>query len=68
MGSKRRKDLMELAGKILEDMEDHQLFGFILSHVGKKAVPEIVNLWGESATPETAVKPKEDLIELIKKD
>jgi len=68
MGSKRRKDLMNLAEKILEDMEDHQLFGFILSHVGKKAVPEIVKLWGEPATPETAVKPKENLIQLIKRD
>ena len=68
MDSKRRKNLMELAGKILEDMEDHQLFGFILSHVGKKAVPEIVKLWGEPATPETAVKPKEDLVELIRRD
>lgn len=67
MGSDRRKDLVELAKKILEDMEDHQLFGFILSHVGKKAVPEIIKLWGEPATPETAVKPKEDLIELVRR-
>jgi hypothetical protein len=68
MESERRKDLMELAGKILEDMEDHQLFGFILSHVGKRAVPEIVKLWGEPATPETAVKPAENLIELIRRE
>jgi hypothetical protein len=67
MASKRRKDLMELAKKILEDMEDHQLFGFILSHVGKKAVPEIVKLWGEPATPETAVKSEENMIELVKR-
>lgn len=67
MGSKRRKNLMELAKKILEDMEDHQLFGFILSHVGKKAVPKIIKMWGEPATPETAVKPEEDLIELVKR-
>jgi hypothetical protein len=68
MESERRKDLMKLAEKILEDMEDHQLFGFILSHVGKKAVPEIVKLWGEPATPETAVRPTEDLVELIRRD
>ncbi|MFQ6107174.1 MAG: hypothetical protein ACE5QF_06270 [Thermoplasmata archaeon] len=68
MASNRRKNLMELAERILEDMEDHQLFGFILSHVGKKAVPEIVRIWGEAETPETAVKPKEDLIELVKRD
>ncbi|MCK4458016.1 MAG: hypothetical protein KAW39_09790 [Thermoplasmata archaeon] len=67
MASKRRKNLMELAKKILEDMEDHQLFGFILSHVGKKAVPEIVKLWGEPATPETAVKAEENMIELVKR-
>jgi hypothetical protein len=68
MGSKRRKDLLELAQRILEDMEDHQLFGFILSHVGKRAVPEIVKLWGEPVTPETAVKPTENLVELIKRE
>ncbi|MFQ6127373.1 MAG: hypothetical protein ACE5QW_00475 [Thermoplasmata archaeon] len=68
MRPNRRKNLTDLAKKILEDMEDHQLFGFILSHIGKKGVPEIVKIWGESVTAETAVKPKEDLIQLVKRD
>lgn len=68
MDSDRRKNLMKLARKILEDMEDHQLFGFILSHIGKKGVPEIVKIWGEPVTPEKAVKPEEDLIQLVKRD
>lgn len=68
MDPDRRKNLMKLARRILEDMEDHQLFGFILSHIGKKGVPEIVKIWGEPVTPEKAVKPGEDLIQLVKRD
>ena len=67
MAEDRRKNLMKLARKILDDMEDHQLFGFVLSHVGKKAVPKIVKEWGEPATAEKAVKPKEDLVELVRR-
>lgn len=66
VNERRRERLKDLAGKILDDMEDHQLFGFILSHIGKKAVPEIVKLWGEPMTAEKKVEPEEDLVELVR--
>lgn len=61
----RREKLQEMAGKIIENMEDHQLFGFILANTGKKGVPEILKAWGQSMTPGKKVEPKEDLVELI---
>lgn len=56
----RRTRLMTLAKAILENMEDHQLFGFILNHAGKKAVPEIVKIWGGGESP-----TGDDLVELV---
>ncbi len=44
----------------MENMEDHQLFGFILTHAGRKAVPEIVRIWGGEEGA-----PQEDLVELV---
>jgi hypothetical protein len=61
----RREKLLKMAMKILHKMEDHQIFGFILSHTGKKGVPEIIKAWGESLTPQKKVEPKEDLVELV---
>ncbi|MCK5291452.1 MAG: hypothetical protein KAR39_05510 [Thermoplasmata archaeon] len=61
----RRKKLQEMADKIIENMEDHQLFGFILANTGKKGVPEIIKAWGQPMTPGKKVEPKEDLVELI---
>ncbi len=61
----RREKLQEMADKIIENMEDHQLFGFILANTGKKGVPEIIKAWGQPMTPGKKVEPKEDLVELI---
>lgn len=61
----RRERLMDMAQEILRSMEDHQLFGFILAHTGKKGIPEIIKAWGESLSPEKKVEPKEDLVELV---
>ncbi len=61
----RREKLQEMAEKIIENMEDHQLFGFILANTGKKGVPEIIKAWGQPMTPGKKVEPKEDLVELI---
>jgi hypothetical protein len=61
----RREKLLSMAKAIVEKMEDHQLFGFILTNTGKKGVPKIIKAWGQSLTPEKEVKPKEDLVELI---
>lgn len=62
---KRRKELLKMADKVIQKMEDHQLFGFILTNTGKKGVPEIIKAWGRPLTPEKKVAPKEDLVELI---
>jgi hypothetical protein len=61
----RREKLLKMADKIIQDMEDHQVFGFILANTGKKGVPEIIKAWGRPLTPDKKVEPKEDLIELI---
>lgn len=61
----RREKLQEMAEEIIENMEDHQLFGFILANTGKKGVPEIIKAWGQPMTPGKKVEPKEDLVELI---
>ena len=61
----RREKLQEMADKIIENMKDHQLFGFILANTGKKGVPEIIKAWGQPMTPGKKVEPKEDLVELI---
>ena len=61
----RREKLQEMADKIIKNMEDHQLFGFILANTGKKGVPEIIKAWGQPMTPGKKVEPKEDLVELI---
>lgn len=61
----RREKLQEMADRIIENMEDHQLFGFILANTGKKGVPEIIKAWGQPMTPGKKVEPKEDLVELI---
>lgn len=61
----RREKLLKMAIDIIQKMEDHQLFGFILAHSGKKAVPAILKAWGERITPQKKVEPKEDLVELV---
>ncbi len=61
----RRDKLLKRGYEILYNMEDHQLFGFILTHTGKKGVAEIIKAWGESLTPQKKVEPKEDLVELV---
>ncbi|MCK4443031.1 MAG: hypothetical protein KAW09_00705 [Thermoplasmata archaeon] len=61
----RRERLLKMADDIIQNMEDHQLFGFILANTGKKGVPEIIKAWGQPLTPEKKVVPKEDLIELV---
>lgn len=61
----RREKLLEMATDILQKMEDHRLFGFILANTGKKSVPKIIKAWGQTLTPEKQVAPKEDLVELV---
>lgn len=61
----RREHLLKKAYEILYKMEDHQLFGFILTHTGKKGIAEIIKAWGEPLTPQKKVEPKEDLVELV---
>ncbi|UCD92762.1 MAG: hypothetical protein JSV43_02265 [Methanobacteriota archaeon] len=61
----RRKKLEKMATNIIQKMEDHQLFGFILTNTGKKGIAEIIKAWGEPLTPQKKVEPKEDLVELV---
>lgn len=61
----RREKLLKMATEILEKMDNHQIFGFIMTHAGKKAVPEILKAWGKRLTPGDKVEPKEDLVELV---
>jgi hypothetical protein len=61
----RREKLLEMATVILQKLEDHQLFGFILMNTGKKGVPKIIEAWGQTLTPDKRVEPKEDLVELV---
>ena len=64
MSNERRERLMKLAQAILDDMEDHQLFGFILTNAGSKAVPEIVKIWGETSERKREEKGK-GLVEIV---
>ncbi len=63
--NERREKLLKMAEEVIQKMEDHQLFGFILANAGKKAVPEIIKAWGQPLTAEKRVAPKEDLVELV---
>ncbi len=63
----RRKKLKKEAYGIIDEMEEHQLFGFLLQHKGKRAIPLLVKTWSEVVKPEKKVAPPEDLIELVVK-
>lgn len=55
----RIKKLRRQAYKIVRKMDEHQLFGFILVHGGRKAIPKLMKLWGESEKPKEDAKPEE---------
>ena len=55
----RVKKLRRYASRIIRKMDEHQLFGFILVHGGKKAIPKLVKLWGEPPRPKKEEKPEE---------
>lgn len=63
----RLKRLRKEARKIISKMDQHKLFGFILHHKGKKAIPMLVELWGggmmseeEESAPEAADEKVEE--------
>jgi hypothetical protein len=55
----RVKKLRRYASRIIRKMDEHQLFGFILVHGGKKAIPKLVKLWGEPPKPRKEDEPEE---------
>jgi hypothetical protein len=48
----RLKRLRKEAQRIIRRMDQHKLFGFILHHKGKKAIPLLMELWGEGMMQE----------------
>ena len=53
----RLKRLRREARKIIGTMDQHKLFGFILHHKGKKAIPMLMELWGGSMMSEEKESP-----------
>jgi hypothetical protein len=63
---KRLKRLRKEARKIIGKMDQHKLFGFILHHRGKKAIPMLMELWGGgmmSEEKESGSETKEEAVE-----
>ena len=48
----RLSSLRSRAFKIVRKMNEHELFGFILLHLGRNAIPELMELWGKSPEPD----------------
>ena len=61
----RIKNLRKQAYRIINRMDEYKLFGFIVQHKGRKAIPWLVKLWEEVVKPEKKVEPPKDLIELV---
>ena len=55
----RLKKLRSEARKIIGAMDQHKLFGFILHHRGKKAIPMLMELWGGGMAQEEKELPSE---------
>jgi len=54
----RKKKLRRQAYKIIRKMDEHQLFGFVLVHGGKGAIPKLMKLWGEPERPKEEAAPE----------
>lgn len=61
----RIKSLRKQAYSIIKRMDEYKLFGFIVQHKGRKAIPMLAKLWQEVVKPEKKVEPPKDMIELV---
>jgi hypothetical protein len=56
----RVKKLRKQAHKIISRLDEHKLFGFILFYRGKKAIPELLELWGGVVEKDKGGKSEEE--------
>ena len=61
----RMQKLRNMACSIIDEMDEHQLLGFVLSVKGKKAMPQLTKLWNEVMGQETGPAPADNLVELV---